>query len=146
MIAFALTFLRMIPGIGKIVEVISTKWMDTKADMYAKRMGVTKEVAIEALRAEIINNQTKVGWLNVVAGSRFLQFIVGGFAFPLIVYMNKAYLWDNVIHPIFWEGYGYTPPLKGLVADWGGVIIAGIFITSTGVKIADGVISRINEK
>lgn len=143
---FLMTLLGMIPGIGSIVQTITTKWFDTKVQLYQARTGATKEIAVAAITAAVSDNQTKVAWLNAVAGSRFLQFIVGGFAFPLIVYMNKAYVWDNIIHPIFWDGYGFTPPLKGLVAEWGGVIIAGIFITSTGAKIADSVISKINEK
>ncbi len=143
---FIMTLLGMIPGIGSIVQTITTKWFDTKVQLYQARTGATKEVAVAAITAAVSDNQTKVAWLNAVAGSRFLQFIVGGFALPLIVYMNKAYVWDNVIHPIFWDGYGFTPPLKGLVADWGGVIIAGIFVTSTGAKIADSVISKLNEK
>src|SRR6185312_10262987 len=110
-----------------------------------ERMGVTKDVAVAAIQASALDNQTKVGWLNAVAGSRFLQFIVGGFAFPLIVYMNKAYVWDNIIHPIFWDGYGFTPPLSGIVADWGGVIIGGIFVTATGTKIADAVLTKLDK-
>jgi hypothetical protein len=145
MIGIALTVLRMIPGIGALISTITTKWMDTKAQMYAEKMGVTKVVATEILRAEIVNNQTKVGWLHAVAGSRFLQFIVGGFALPLIVHMNKAYVWDNVIHPIFWAGYGFTPPMSGYIMEWGGVIIGGIFVTATGTKIADAVLTKLDK-
>lgn len=145
MIGVVLTFLRMIPGIGSLISTITTKWMDTKAQMYAERMGVTKDVAVAAIQASALDNQTKVGWLNAVAGSRFLQFIVGGFAFPLIAYMNKAYVWDNIIHPMFWDGYGFTPPLTGLVTEWAGVIISGIFVTATGSKIADAVLTKLDK-
>lgn len=145
MIGVVLTLLRMIPGIGSLISTITTKWMDTKAQMYAERMGVTKDVAVAAIQASALDNQTKVGWLNAVAGSRFLQFIVGGFAFPLIVYMNKAYVWDNIIHPMFWDGYGFTPPLTGLVTEWAGVIISGIFVTATGSKIADAVLTKLDK-
>lgn len=140
-----MTLLGMIPGLSSLIQFVTGKWMDTKAAMYATRMGVTKEVAIEAIRAEIVNNQTKVGWLTVVSGSLFLQCIVGGFAFPLIVYMNKAYVWDNIVHKFFWGTYGFTPPMQGLVVDWAGVIISGIFITGASAKIADSVITRINK-
>lgn len=143
---FLMTLLGLIPGVSSAVQAITTKWFDTKVQLYQARTGATKEIAVAAITAAVSDNQTKVAWLNAVAGSRFLQFIVGGFAFPLIVYMNKAYVWDNIVHPIFWDGYGFTPELKGLVAEWGGVIIAGIFITGTGMKIADSVISKINAK
>jgi len=144
---FVFTLLRMLPGIGKLVEVISTKWMDTKADMYAKRMGVTKEVAVEAIRAETINNQTKIGWLNAVASSRFLQFVVGGFAFPLIVYFNKAIVWDKIVHKFIWGVYGFTPGIEDvLVGSWAGIIISGIFVTGTGMSIAGAVIKRVNNE
>jgi len=106
---------------------------------------VTKAVAISAIQAASLDNQTKVGWLNAVAGSRFLQFIVGGFAMPLIVHMNKAYIWDNIIHPLFWDGYGFTPPMTGYMLEWGGIIIGGIFVTATGTKIADAVLTKLNK-
>lgn len=142
----ALTLLNMIPGISNLIATITGKWLDTKAAMYAQKMGVTKEVAIEAIRAQSKDNETKVDWLKVVASSRFLQCIVGGFAFPLIVYMNKAYVWDNIIHKFFWGVYGYTPPLTGLVADWGGIIISGIFVTSTGMVAAGAFVSKASKE
>lgn len=142
----ALTLLNMIPGISNLLATIAGKWMDTKAAMYSQKMGVTKEVAIEAIRAQSKDNETKVDWLKVVAGSRFLQCIVGGFAFPLIVYMNKAYVWDNIVHKFIWGVYGYTPPLTGLVADWGGIIISGIFVTSTGMVAAGAFVSKASKE
>lgn len=141
-----LNLIGMIPGVGAIIQTITTKWFDTKVQLYQARTGATKEIAVAAITASVTDNQTKVAWLNAVAGSTFLKFIVGGFAFPLIVYMNKAYVWDNIVHPMIWDGYGFTPPLTGLVAEWGGIIISGIFVTATGAKIADAVIAKFNEK
>lgn len=142
MIAFAMTLLRFIPGIGSLISTITTKWMDTKAQMYAERMGVTKDVAVEAIRAQALDNQTKVGWLQVVAGSFFLQMLVGGFAFPLIYYMNKSIVWDNIIHKWLYGTYGFTPPLAGFTAEWAGIIISGIFVTSTGLVAAGAYVSK----
>lgn len=142
MTGIIMTILGMIPGISSLVQFIAGKWMDSKVDMYRVRMGVTKEVAIEAIRAEVENNRTKVGWLNAVASSRFLQFIVGGFALPWIVYGNKVIMWDNIVHKFFWDTYGFTPPIGGLVGTWAEIILGGIFVTSTGMGITAAVLNR----
>lgn len=142
MIAFGLTLLNMIPGISSLIQFVAGKWMDSKVSMYQARMGVTKEVAVTAINAEVENNKTKVGWLQAVAGSKFLMCIVGGFASPLIFYMMKSVVWDNIIHKFFWGTYGFTPPLTGFTAEWAGVIIGGIFVTSTGMGITQAVLNR----
>lgn len=140
-----LTLLGMIPGVAGIIQAILGKWMDTKANIYATKMGVTKDVAISAIQAQALDNQTKVGWLNAVAGSRFLQLLVGGFAAPLIIFMGKSIVWDNIIHKFIWDTYGFTPPLTGFTAEWAGVIISGIFVTSTGLVAAGAYISKANK-
>lgn len=140
-----MTLLGLIPGISNLVASITGKWLDTKVAMYQARMGVTRDVAISAIRAEVENNQTKVGWLKAVASSRFLQFIVGGFALPWIVYGNKVILWDNIIHKFIWGTYGFTPMITGLVGNWADIILSGIFVTSTGLGIAHAVLNRTKE-
>lgn len=142
---FLLTLLNFIPGISSLVQTITTKWMDTKANMYATKMGVTKEVAIEAIRAQAKDNETKVGWLQAVAGSRFLQLIVGGFAGPWIIYGWKVVVWDNILHKFFWGVYGFTPPIGGLVGDWANIILGGIFVTSTGLVAAGAYVSKASK-
>lgn len=137
-----MTFLGLIPGLSNLIQFIAGKWMDSKVAMYQTRWGVTKDVAVAAINAEAENNKSKVGWLNAVANSRFLQCIVGGFAFPWIVYGNKVIVWDNIIHKFFWGTYGYTPPITGNVGEWAGVIIGGIFVTSTGMGLASAIVSR----
>lgn len=137
-----MTILGMIPGLSSLIQFVTGKFFDSKVSMYQSRMNVTKEVAVEAIRAEVANNQTKVGWLNAVANSRFLQFIVGGFAFPWIVYGNKVIVWDNIVHKFFWGVYGYTPPITGLVGEWAAIILGGIFVTSTGMGITAAVLNR----
>lgn len=145
MIALAMTLLNMIPGISSLIQFVAGKWMDSKVSMYQARMGVTQAVAVAAINAEVENNRTKVGWLNAVANSKFLMCIVGGFAAPLIFFMNKSILWDNIIHKFFWGTYGYTPPLTGFTAEWAGVIISGIFVTSTGMGLTAAITSRISK-
>lgn len=137
-----MTLLGMIPGISSLIQFVAGKWMDSKVDMYRVRMGVTKDVAVAAIQAEVENNRTKVGWLNAVANSRFLQFIVGGFAFPWIVYGNKVIVWDNIIHKFIWGTYGFTPLITGMVGTWAEIILTGIFVTSTGIGITTAVLNR----
>jgi hypothetical protein len=142
MTALIMTALNMIPGVSTLIQFVVGKWMDSKVAMYQTRMGVTKDVALAAIQAEVENNRTKVGWLNAVANSRFLQFIVGGFAFPWIYYGNKVIVWDNIIHKFIWGTYGYTPPITGLVGSWAEIILGGIFVTSTGMGITAAVLNR----
>ncbi len=137
-----LTLLGLIPGVSSLISTITGKWFDSKVAMYQARMGVTKEVAVAAITAEVGNNQAKVGWLNAVAGSKFLMVIVGGFAGPWIIYGWKVIVWDNIVHKFFWDVYGFTPPITGLVGDWAGIILGGIFVTSTGMGLAHAVIKR----
>lgn len=143
--SFIMTVLGMIPGLSHMIEFVTGKFFDSKVSIYQTRMGVTKEVAVEAIRAEVAINQTKIGWLNAVAGSRFLQFIVGGFALPWIVYGNKVVIWDNIVHKFIWDTYGFTPPITGAVGEWANVILGGIFVTSTGMGITAAVLNRTKE-
>lgn len=142
MISALLIFLRMIPGVGGIIERITGKWLDTKVQMYETRWGVTRDVAVAAIRGEAAANEAKIGWLKAVASSRFLQLIVGGFAGPWIIYGWKVIVWDNIIHKFFWDTYGFTPPIGGLVGDWANIILTGIFVTSTGMGLTAMVINK----
>lgn len=137
-----MTLLGMIPGLSTLIQFVVGKYMDSKVAMYQTRMGVTRDVAVAAINAETLNNQAKIGWLNAVASSRFLQFIVGGFALPWIVYGNKVIMWDNIIHKFIWDTYGFTPPIGGLVGTWAEIILGGIFVTSTGMGITAAVLNR----
>jgi hypothetical protein len=140
-----MTLLGMIPGIAQVVQFIAGKWMDSKVAMYQTRMGVTREVAVQAIQAEVTNNQTKVNWLNAIAHSRFLQFIVGGFAGPWIIYGWKVIVWDNIVHKFIWGVYGFTPPITGLVGSWAAIILGGIFVTTTGMGLTSTLMSRLEK-
>jgi len=132
----------MIPGLASAAQFIVGKWMDSKVQMYATKWNVTKDVAISAINAEEANNKTKVAWLGAVANSRFLQVIVGGFAGPWIIYGWKVIVWDNIVHKFFWGTFGFTPPIGGEVGTWAGIILGGIFVTSTGMNVANAIINR----
>lgn len=123
-----LAFFQAIPSLVHGVEAFTKSYYDSKVKMYAARIGGDVEAAKAMLLAEVQNNQAKVGWLSVIASSPILSFVVVGFAFPFIFYLNKVIVYDICL------GLGSTPALKyDLLTNWGGIIISGIFITSTGV-------------
>lgn len=137
MIAALLALLHLIPGFTSLAQSIVGKVYDSKVAIYQARWGATRDVAISAVQAEAVNNQAKVGWMTAVGASPVLSFVVVGFAFPFIFYLNKVIVWDVCL------GWGTTPPLKyDLLTQWGGLIIGGIFIASSGVGIAHAVINR----
>lgn len=137
MIAAILSFLHLIPGFTALAQFVVGKVYDSKVAMYQARWGTTRDVAVAAVQAEAASNQAKAGWMQAVASSPVLAFVVVGFAFPFIFYLNKVIVWDLCL------GWGTTPPLKYvLLTDWGGIIISGIFITTGSVGIVHAVINR----
>jgi len=132
-----ISFLHLIPGFTSLASSVVSTVYNSKVAMYQARWGVTRDAAVAAIQAEATNNQTKVGWLAAVAASPVLSFVVVGFAFPFIFYLNKVIVWDLCL------GWGSTPMLKyDLLTQWGGVIIGGIFITSGGVGVAHAIINK----
>lgn len=130
-------FFHLIPGFTALAQSIVGKVYDSKVAMYQARWGATRDVAIAAVQAEAASNQTKVSWLQAVASSPVLSFVVVGFAFPFIFYLNKTIVWDTCL------GWGTTPVLKyDLLTQWGSTIIGGIFITTTGAGIAHAIINK----
>lgn len=137
MMAAILAILHLIPGFTSLAQSIVGKVYDSKVAMYQSRWGATRDVAVAAIQAQAAENQAKVGWLAAVAASPVLSFVVVGFAFPFIFYLNKVIVWDLCL------GWGSTPTLKyALLTDWGGLIIGGIFITSGSVGIVHAVLNR----
>lgn len=134
--------LNLIPGISSLVQTITTAWFNSKVQMYQSKTGRDRDVAIQAIQAEVENNHSKVGWITALAGNPVMMFVVVGFSLPWIVYEWKVVIWDNIICLWLYGVTGFTPTIKGLVADWAGVILGGIFITSTGVGIAHMVINK----
>ncbi len=133
------SFLHLIPGFTSLASSVVSTVYNSKVAMYQARWGVTRDVAVAAIQGAAQDNQTKVSWLQAVAQSPFLMFVVGGFATPWIILEWKVIVYDNV-----WAHWGQymTDPVKGVIGDWGGIIITGIFITTGGLGLAHAVINK----
>jgi len=132
-----MTLLGFIPGFTNLAQAWVTKSYDTKLRMYTARVGGDVEMAKQLLQAEVQNNATKVGWIQAISASPVLAFVVVGFAFPFIFYLNKVVVWDICL------GLGTTPELKyELLSNWGTAILSGIFITSGAAGTAAAIFIR----
>ena len=81
-------------------------------------------IATAQLSAQVQGLQAAYG----LAATRVGQWILAGFAFPVIVYINKVIIWDKVLGAI--TG-GSTDPIGGSVAVWVGLIIS--FVLGHGI-------------
>jgi hypothetical protein len=139
MISAFLAFLSSLPVIGNIVTALTTSFFNAKVQLTAARIGGDVAVARAVVTAAVTDNQTKVGWLQAIGASPILSFVVVGFAFPFIFYLNKVVVYDICL------GLGSTPPLKyDLLTEYGHIILSGIFVTSSTAGIAQAYFSRRN--
>lgn len=137
MISFIMGLLGLIPGFISAAQFITGKVFDAKVAIKTAQIGGDRDVARELIIAAAKDNETKVGWLRVIASSPILAFVVVGFSFPFIFYLNKVIVYDLCL------GLGSTPTLKYvLLENWGGIIISGIFVTSTGAAVAHSYFNR----
>lgn len=130
---FILGLLAYIPGLMSLVTTVTNKWFDTKVQMYQTRWNTTRDVAVEAIRADAAIQSAKVNWIVALAQNPVMMMIVVGYSLPWIILEWKVIVYDNV-----WAHWGtyMTDPVRGNLGDWGGMIISGIFITSGGLGIA----------
>lgn len=124
-----LAFFQAIPAITGGITAFTSAYFDAKVRITTARIGGDVDVAKQLVSGIVSEGQTRVSFLQVVSQSKFLMFLVGGFAFPWMAYEWKVVLWDNIISKWLYGSYGFTPPIGGTVGDWAGVIIAGIFGT-----------------
>lgn len=137
MITAILAFFQAIPSLVGGITAFTNKFFDTKAQMYAARIGGDVEAAKAMLAAEAAANAAKPGWLQAVASSPVLSFVVVGFAFPFIFYINKVIVYDYCL------GLGSTPTIKyDLLVGWGDTIIKGIFVTTGTVGAVTAWVNR----
>jgi hypothetical protein len=136
MLTAILAFFQAIPALVHGVEAFTQSYFDAKVKITTARVGGDVEVAKQLVTGLVAEGQTRVEFLKAVSQSKFLMWLVGGFAFPWIVYEWKVVLWDNMICFWIYGAYGFTPMIKGLVSDWAGWILGGIF--GTGGVMAAG--------
>jgi hypothetical protein len=126
-----LALFQAIPSITGGINNFVSKYYDAKVQITAARIGGDVDVAKALVSGVVAEGQTRVEFLKAVSQSKFLMFLVGGFALPWIIYEWKAVPFDNIFCPWWYGKACFTPTITGLVADWSGVILAGIFGTGS---------------
>lgn len=126
-----LAFFQAIPSITGGVTTFMQAFYNAKVQITTARIGGDVNVAKQLVTGIVAEGQVRVSFLQTVSQSKFLMFLVGGFATPWIVYEWKVVVWDNIICKWMYDAYGFTPPIEGTVGTWAGVIIAGIFGTGS---------------
>ncbi|MDE5451345.1 hypothetical protein GWE18_00445 [Bradyrhizobium sp. CSA112] len=124
-----IAFFKAIPAITGGITAFTQAYYNAKVQIIQARVGGDVEVAKQLATGIVAEGQTRVEFLKVVAQSKFLMFLVGGFAFPWMFYQAKVVMWDKIICKWVLGVYGYTPPVDGSVGEWAGWIIGGIFGT-----------------
>lgn len=142
MITAILAFFQAIPAITGGINNFVSKYYDAKVQITTARIGGDVNVAKQMVTGVVAEGQTRVEFLKVVSQSKFLMFLVGGFAIPWMGYEWKAVVWDNLICPGLYGKPCFTPPMVGLVADWSGVILAGIFGTGSVMAVGQMFFNR----
>lgn len=121
--------LKFIPGVGSLIETITTKWFDTKVALVSARLGVDRDVAVGMLKVAAQDNLTNARKLNVFASNPLLTLLLLGFAVPIAAFEWKVVIWDTML------GWGTTPPIHGQVADYMQTVIYFLFGAPTAMGI-----------
>ena len=129
MLSALFAFLQAIPSIVHGFEAFTKAHYDAKVKITQARVGGDRDVAVAIVNASVGEGANRNEFLRTVANSRFLQWMVGLWSAPWILYQAKVVAWDNIIAFALFGHYGFTPEIKGLVASWAGVILGGIFGT-----------------
>jgi hypothetical protein len=146
MLTGILAFFQVIPAIFGGVNNFVSKYYDAKVQITTARIGGNVEVAKQLVTGIVAEGQVRVEFLRAVSQSKFLMFLVGGFASPWIIYEWKCVVWDNILCKFIYSVYGFTPPIEGTVGTWAGVIIAGIFGTGSVMAVGQMFFNRNSEK
>lgn len=142
MLTAILAFFQALPALTGGINHFFDTYYNAKVQITMKRLGCDMEVAKSLVSGIVAEGQTRVEFLRVVSQSPFLMFLVGGFAFPWMIYGGKVVLWDNVLCHAIYGVYGYTPTIEGTVGAWAGVIIGGIFGTGGVMAAANAYYNR----
>lgn len=125
MLTAILALFQAIPAITGGINNFVSKYYDAKVQITTARIGGDVSVAKQMVTGVVAEGQTRVEFLKTVGQSKFLMFLIGGFATPFMIYVWKIVVFDIVL------GLGSTDAIRGNVADWGGIIIASIFGSGT---------------
>lgn len=131
MITAILAFFQALPAILNGVSAFTSAYFNAKVQITTARIGGDVAVAKQLVTGIVAEGQVRVSFLQTVSQSKFLMWLVGGFATPWIIYEWKVVVWDKIACKWIMGVYGFTPAVDGTVGDWAGVIIAGIFGTGT---------------
>lgn len=126
-----LAFFQAIPAITGGINNFVSKYYDAKVQITTARIGGDTDVAKQLVSGIVAEGGVRVEFLKAVSQSKFLMFLVGGFATPWIGYEWKVVLWDKIVCKWVLGEFGFTPPVTGTVGDWAGIIIGGIFGTGS---------------
>ena len=125
MLTAILAFFQAVPAITGGLNNFVSKYYDAKVQITTARIGGDVSVAKQMVTGIVGEGQVRVSFLQTVGQSKFLMFLIGGFATPFMIYVWKIVVFDIVL------GLGSTDAIRGNVADWGGIIIASIFGSGT---------------
>ncbi|MCK1668612.1 hypothetical protein [Bradyrhizobium sp. 153] len=142
MLTAILAFFQAVPAIFSGVTAFTQAYYDAKVRLVAIRVGGDVDVAKQIVSGVVAEGQTRIQFLNAVANSKFLMFIVGGFAAPWMFYQAKVVMWDKIICMWVLGTYGFTPPVEGTVGTWAGWIIGGIFGTGGAMAVGQMFFNR----
>lgn len=132
MLTGILAFFQVLPAITGGITAWTQAFYNAKVQITQARIGGDVAVAQQLVTGVVAEGQTRVAFLQAVGQSKFLMFLVGGFAIPWMAYEWKVVLWDNVVYYVYaTDIWGSTPAIKGTVGDWAGLIIGCLFGTGT---------------
>jgi hypothetical protein len=142
MLTAILAFFQALPAITGGFNNFVSKYYDSKVQITTARIGGDVTVARAMVSGVVAEGGVRVEFLKTVSQSKFLMCLVGGFAGPWIIYEWKVVAWDNIVCPWLYGAPGFTPTITGLVADWSGVILAGIFGTGSVMAVGQMFFNR----
>lgn len=131
MLSGVLAFFSAVPALMGGLNSFVTAFYNAKVQITTARVGGDVDVAKALVAGINVEGQTRVSFLDTVSHSKFLQWIVGGFAGPWIIYGWKVIVWDNIVCLIVWGVAGSTPAIRGEVATWAPIILGGVFGTGS---------------
>lgn len=137
MLTAIIAFFTALPHLVDGVNVFASKYFDAKVQMLAARIGGDTEQAKAILSAGVIEGQTRVQGLAVIASSKVLLFLFVGFALPFMLFEWQAIVYDK----LWMHGLTKTDPITGGLVDWGNAVIYALFGTST----AAGVLAAVDK-